>query len=1258
MEPQLEDAPPSRRASDTILALLSNLAEHPAIDAGNIAALAADMVAQFAKVVPADVIGIWMSDPSDGCLHCIARSSWSREPPGRDFSLTADAASELLQVLSDHTRLISVEAFSDSSLPKSASELRQLDGTTTFIGHAIRSAGQNVGLITLERRHAHSSWRDIERDLCGNLAGILSLAHANNLQRQAIGTQQISEARFRALSDKLPGAIYQRAPDPTLPFAYISSGIEKFTGDAPIQIGSPKALGWAHFIHPDDLARVVDAYREAINGTEYAVEYRVSNPSGTEMWVMDRGSGTIQGDGQPLLEGILFNITPRKRAEEAARTGTSLQGAILNNVSHAVIATDAKGTITFFNRAAEDMLGYTATELVGRQTPLIFHDLDEVRSRMQLAQQSLGREILYPFEIFTVDALGKQPSESEWAYIRKDGRRLSIRLSVTTIRSEDGELTGFLGIATDISDRKKLASRLRQSEDIASRILLQSPDAILITSLRDGRIIEANPGFEQITGITRQSAIGRSTIELGIWADLEERNSMIDSVRQTGEVTSFPIRINQRGGSLRYCAMWARTFTFDGEPALLSVVHDVTEMRLATRAAQESEWMLQAILDTLPSHVFWKDRNSKYMGCNKQFAVDNGHAQPADIVGKTDYELLTTQSPKQLAEIDLVIQTDVALLESEVPSIVRNGSFVMPDGSTHWMRVIKVPLRDASGAVTGILGVQHDITELLQNERAAQEAEKLLKAVLDAIPSRVFWKDRDSVYLGCNREFVSDAGVAADTDIVGKTDDDLPWRNKAEDFRKADRRIIESGIPQMGLVELYEMPLGPPRWFDVSKLPLIGADGEAKGVLGIGTDVTDQRAALEQLRASEEKLRALFERSPLGVTLTTKEGRFLEANDAFLKIIGHDRQALPMLTYQMLTPQEFVESDLVQAQIISATGSYGPYEKEYVRKDGSRIAVSLNGSMVSGPGGTSYVWTTIEDITLRRAAEDVQRRINDELERLVADRTAELKAAMEGLMRAEKLASLGSLVAGVAHEISTPVGNASLATSTMAGNIGDFEKQMADRLTRSTLEGFVRQIKLGTDIANRNIERVANLIQSFKQVAVDQTSSQRRQFHLTEIVDEIVTTMHPTLKRSSVQVQISVPGDIVLDSYPGPLGQILTNLINNSLVHAFPAGKAGTIRIVATQPDTDNLCLGISDDGAGIPSTVLSRIFDPFFTSKLGQGGSGLGLHIVHNIVSGVLAGTIVVSSEVGHGTTFTLTLPRNTPDSNRDLPNSERGLT
>ncbi|MBI2254538.1 MAG: PAS domain S-box protein [Proteobacteria bacterium] len=943
----------------------------------------------------------------------------------------------------------------------------------------------------------------------------------------------------------------------------------------------------------------------------------------------------------------------RRELEEKSAANTALQAAILENAAYAVIAADINGKITFFNRAAEQMLGYRSDEVVHKETPLLFHDAAEIEQRAVQYSKELNTPIVPGYNVFTAKTLAGERNEEEWIYVRRDGSRFPALLSITAIRGPDGIINGFLGMASDISERKRVTSRLRQSEEMLSRVLLQSPDSILITALSDGRILEVNPGFEQITGYSRHEAIGRTTIDLAIWVDLDERDDMLGQVRRNGEVRSMPIRISRHGREVRHCILWGRTFEFNGVDALLTSVHDVTHIKEAEQKAREAQNMLQAVLDTVPAHVFWKDRDSIYLGCNRQFALDNGFASAADVVGTTDYDQLRNPTPAFLAEIGKVIETDRHIVATKETSAPRNIPFVLPDDTVHWMSVIKRPLLDDNGDVVGILGVQHDITEVLENERAAKNAQHMLQQVLDTIPSYVFWKDRHSRYLGGNRVFSEEAGFTDPDDVIGKSDFDLPWAEYANEFQEEDREVLATGKPLLDRVKAFLSPNGSARWIKTEKLPMADASGEIIGILGVQHDITEQVRSEQQLRASEEKLRSLFTFSPLGINLQDMSGRYVDANDAFLKIVGYSREELLGISCYDLIPPDYLEEEPARLQRLRETGLIPAYEKAYLHKDGSRIPVSTSTVLVSGPDGQEFKWTIVEDITIRLEAREAQRKLNDELERLVAERTVELQAAIEGLMRAEKLASLGSLVAGVAHEISTPVGNASLATSTLVGAIDDFETQLREKLTRGALDGFVRQVKLGVDIANRNIERVASLIQSFKQVAVDQTSSQRRQFQMTEIVDEILTTMHPSLKRAGVVTDASIDPALMLDSYPGPLGQVLTNLINNAILHAFPkdnpkAPPPSTRHIgISAQPiDGQMIRLEVRDNGVGIPAPVLGRIFDPFYTSKLGQGGSGLGLHIVHNIVGDVLAGSVGVVSEVGLGTTFTITLPRITPQS------------
>jgi signal transduction histidine kinase len=170
------------------------------------------------------------------------------------------------------------------------------------------------------------------------------------------------------------------------------------------------------------------------------------------------------------------------------------------------------------------------------------------------------------------------------------------------------------------------------------------------------------------------------------------------------------------------------------------------------------------------------------------------------------------------------------------------------------------------------------------------------------------------------------------------------------------------------------------------------------------------------------------------------------------------------------------------------------------------------------------------------------------------------------------------------------------------------------------------------------------LIGNFKQVAVDQTSMRRRSFDLRQALDEVLSTLQPKLKHTRHRLEVDVERGIVLDSFPGPLAQIVTNLVTNSLMHAFEGIEAGVIRIEAAPTGDDRIALSYADNGAGIPEALVKRVFDPFFTTKLGGGGSGLGLYIVFNLVTGVLGGTIALSSSLGQGARFDMLLPRVAP--------------
>ena len=245
------------------------------------------------------------------------------------------------------------------------------------------------------------------------------------------------------------------------------------------------------------------------------------------------------------------------------------------------------------------------------------------------------------------------------------------------------------------------------------------------------------------------------------------------------------------------------------------------------------------------------------------------------------------------------------------------------------------------------------------------------------------------------------------------------------------------------------------------------------------------------------------------------------------------------------------------------------------------------------------------------------------------------------LIERERLAALGSLVAGVAHEISSPIGTSLTVASTLAHRSADFTDQIASRQVRRTvLVEFADGCRGGTEQLVANLQRAAGLIQSFKQVAVDRSSDDRRAFDLKLATEQVVSSVRSRLLKSRSSLAIEIPSDLIMDSFPGPYGQVLTNLIFNAVTHGFIDRPGGQMRINARRLGLDQVEITFTDDGSGMPEEVRRRVFDPFFTTRRAQGSTGLGLYIVHNLVTQQLGGKITLASAPGKGATICMTLP------------------
>jgi PAS domain S-box-containing protein len=602
------------------------------------------------------------------------------------------------------------------------------------------------------------------------------------------------------------------------------------------------------------------------------------------------------------------------RGPRAIPYDARLLSLIAANILDMVVFVDLEGRIQWLNEAVEKQFGYTREELIGAH----------VYTLQAPGKNSPG--------IWSPGGTGELLEK--WAGVivdrRRDGSEFTARVESFLVRDEHGSVTGIASISRDISEKVRAEKLLRESEARYREFFATSRDGVFITST-DGKWIDFNDAALELLGYDSREELSGVPVS-SVYANPEERSVLLASIEKHGSVREHPARLRRRDGTIIDTLITsALRRSADGPGGeYFGTFRDITERRRAEESLRESEERFRMLTSSAQDAIIIMDGEGKISFWNHTAEKIFGYTA-GEAIGKELHPLLAPGEYLEACRRGL----DAYRLTGEGPAVGRTIELtaIKKDGS-----VFPIELSLSSVKLKGMwhaIGILRDITARKRTEEALRVSRQIIEGIINAIPVRVFWKDKNLVYLGCNAVFARDAGFADPKDIIGKDDYQMGWRDQAELYRDDDRHVIESGSSKSLIEEPQTTPEGNTITLLTSKIPLRGSNGEVIGVLGTYVDITERKRAEEALRESEEKYRVLFECSRDALmTLEPPSWVFTACNQSTVAM------------FRAKSAEEFV--------------SYGPWELSPERQPDGRASAEKAREMIETAmreGSNYFEWT-------------------------------------------------------------------------------------------------------------------------------------------------------------------------------------------------------------------------------------------------------------------------------------------------------------
>jgi nitrogen fixation negative regulator NifL len=737
--------------------------------------------------------------------------------------------------------------------------------------------------------------------------------------------------------------------------------------------------------------------------------------------------------------------------------------------------------------------------------------------------------------------------------------------------------------------------------------IIESSDDGIGSGTLDGIIVSWNKGATRIYGYTAEEVVGRSMSMLVPPEQAGETAKILDTIRRGESLDHIEtVRMRKDGARIFVSLSLSPIRNAIGAITSFSVIaRDITVRKRAERLLREAEEKYRGIFENVLEGIFQTTPDGRILATNPAWARTLGYDSPEEMISSiTNLAQQHYVDPQRRDEYKRLLNErgDAKGFEAQV---------YRKDRSVIWISLSARAIRDETGAVVRYEGFVQDITE----RKRSEERLRLQISALESAANGIVITESNGNITWVNAAFTTLTGYSKE-EVIGQNPRLLRSGQHDAKFYRNLWQTITSGRVWHGEIvnkrkdnSLYteEMTITPVR----------NLDGAVTHFIAMKQDVTRRKRMEEALQKSQRYNRRLFELSPLGLALCRMDGTLVDINEAYARILGRTMAETLSLSYWDITPKQYAAQEQEQLASLRSIGRYGPYEKEYIYKDGSLVPVRLSGVILERDG-EEFIWSTVEDISERKRAED-------QLKQALADTKKsrdELEAAQLQLIQAEKMDSIGRLAAGVAHEVKNP-----LATATMC----------VEYLSEALDPGNKQAPQVLKDL-RQSIDRADHIVRGLVDFST-MTKLDSKEQDLNAIVEHSLTLVGHELKRGHIATEMVLSSELptlLLDRIK--IEQLLVNVFMNA-IHAMPQGGILSVETLLKPNGTGGktVVVVVEDTGHGIPADNLTKVFDPFFTTKPVGKGTGLGLSVTRAIME-LHGGAIQVGNRPEGGAVVTIT--------------------